>query len=70
MTDQHQHRVIHLSNFFDILVYDLRTWSLDVADDRTRSVVHELDTDLGDTTTGAYAGGQRQKPVKKKIILQ
>lgn len=32
----------------------LRTWSLDVADDGTRSVVHELDADLGDTTAGAY----------------
>lgn len=27
-------------------------WSLDVTDDAARSVVHEFDTDLGDTTTG------------------
>lgn len=30
------------------------TWSLDVTDDAARGVVHELDADLGDTTTGAY----------------
>ena len=29
-----------------------RTWALDVADNATRGVVHELDADLGDTTTG------------------
>lgn len=29
-----------------------RTGTLDVADDGTGSVVHELDADLGDTTTG------------------
>lgn len=29
------------------------TWTLDVTDDGTGSVVHELDADLGDTTTGA-----------------
>lgn len=28
------------------------TWALDVTDDRTRGVVHELNADLGDTTTG------------------
>jgi|SRR5690242_8632720 len=32
----------------------LRTSALDVTDDRTGLVVHELDTALGDTTTGAY----------------
>lgn len=32
----------------------LRTSALDVADDGTGLVVHELDTALGDTTTGAY----------------
>lgn len=31
-----------------------RTWALDVTDDGTGLVVHELDTALGDTTTGAY----------------
>jgi len=31
----------------------VRTWSLDVADDATGSIVHEFDADLGDTTTGA-----------------
>ena len=31
----------------------VRTWALDVADDGTGLVVHELDTALGDTTTGA-----------------
>ena len=30
-----------------------RTWALDVTDDGTGLVVHELDTALGDTTTGA-----------------
>lgn len=30
-----------------------RTGSLDVTDDGTGLVVHELDTALGDTTTGA-----------------
>jgi hypothetical protein len=29
------------------------TWALDVTDDGTGGVVHELDADLGDTTTGA-----------------
>jgi hypothetical protein len=29
------------------------TWALDVTDDGTRGVVHELDADLGDTTTGS-----------------
>lgn len=29
------------------------TWSLNVTDNATGGVVHELDTDLGDTTTGA-----------------
>lgn len=29
-----------------------RTWALDVTDDRTGGVVHELDTDLGNTSTG------------------
>lgn len=29
------------------------TWALNVTDDGTGSVVHELDADLGDTTTGA-----------------
>lgn len=32
----------------------MRTSALDVADDGTGLVVHELDTALGDTTTGAY----------------
>lgn len=32
----------------------VRTWALDVADDGTGLVVHELDTALSDTTTGAY----------------
>lgn len=32
------------------------TGTLDVSDDGTGLVVHELDTDLGDTTTRAYAG--------------
>jgi hypothetical protein len=31
----------------------LADWALDVADDGTGLVVHELDTALGDTTTGA-----------------
>ena len=31
----------------------LRTSALDVTDDGTGLVVHELDTALGDTTTGA-----------------
>jgi hypothetical protein len=30
-----------------------RTWALDVTDDGTGLVVHELDTALGDTTTRA-----------------
>ena len=29
------------------------TWTLDVTDDAAGSVIHELDADLGDTTTGA-----------------
>lgn len=28
------------------------TWALDVTDDASRGIVHELDADLGDTTTG------------------
>ena len=32
----------------------LRTSALDVTDDGTGLVVHELDTALGDTTTGTY----------------
>ena len=32
----------------------MRTGALDVTDDGTGLVVHELDTALGDTTTGAY----------------
>ena len=32
----------------------MRTGTLDVADDRPALVVHELDADLGDTTTRAY----------------
>jgi len=31
----------------------VRTWALDVADDGTGLVVHELDAALSDTTTGA-----------------
>jgi hypothetical protein len=31
----------------------LRTWALDVADDRAGGVVHELDADLGHATAGA-----------------
>lgn len=30
------------------------TGTLDVTDDRASSVVHELNTDLSDTTTGTY----------------
>jgi hypothetical protein len=30
-------------------------WALDVADDGAGGVVHELDADLGDTTTGSGA---------------
>jgi hypothetical protein len=30
-------------------------WALDVTDDGTGGVVHELDADLGDTTTGSGA---------------
>ncbi len=30
----------------------IRTWTLDVADDGTGGVVHELNTDLGNTSTG------------------
>lgn len=30
-----------------------RTWALDVANDAAVGVVHELNADLGDTTTGA-----------------
>jgi hypothetical protein len=29
-----------------------RTWTLDVTDDRSGGVVHELDADLGNTSTG------------------
>lgn len=30
------------------------TWALDVTDDAAGGIVHELDADLGDTTTGSY----------------
>jgi len=30
------------------------TWALDVTDDATSGVVHELNADLGDTSTGTY----------------
>lgn len=33
---------------------EILTWALDVTDDGTGLVVHELDTALGDTTTGTY----------------
>jgi hypothetical protein len=33
----------------------LRTGTLDVTDDRTSGVVHELDADLGNTTAGTYS---------------
>lgn len=32
----------------------LRTWALDVADNASGGIVHELDSDLSDTSTGAY----------------
>lgn len=42
-----------LSRIFDAADAAMsRTGTLDVTDDRAGSVVHELDTDLGDTTTG------------------
>jgi hypothetical protein len=31
---------------------EIRTWALDVADDGTGGVVHELNSDLGNTSTG------------------
>lgn len=31
-----------------------RTWALDVTDDGTGGVVHELDSDLSNTSTGTY----------------
>lgn len=34
-------------------VWDCRTWALDVTDDASGLVVHELNANLGDTTTGA-----------------
>lgn len=33
----------------------LRTWALDIADDGTGGVVHELDADLGHATARAWA---------------
>lgn len=30
------------------------TWALDVTDNAARGIVHELNANLGDTTTGAY----------------
>ena len=35
-------------------VIDFRTWALDVSDDASGGVVHELDADLGHTSTRTY----------------
>lgn len=32
----------------------IRTWALDVADNASGGIVHELDSDLGNTSTGSY----------------
>lgn len=45
------HRKKTLQN--SIAEWKSHTWALDVTDDAAGSVIHELDTDLGDTTTGA-----------------
>lgn len=37
-----------------------RTWALDVSDDRSGLVVHELDADLGDTTTRTYPSSSQK----------
>ena len=34
---------------------DNRTWALDVADNASGGIVHELNSDLGDTSTGTYS---------------
>lgn len=39
------------------------TGTLDIADDGTGSVVHELDADLGDTTTGTCIAIMNQRGV-------
>lgn len=44
-----------------------RTWALDVADDGSGLVVHELDAALGDTTTGACVF--RQPAVLAVVLL-
>jgi hypothetical protein len=36
-----------------ILVGEVRTWALDVADNASGSIVHELDSDLCDTSSRA-----------------
>jgi hypothetical protein len=35
-----------------ILVGEVRTWALDVADNAAGGVVHELNSDLSNTSTG------------------
>ena len=34
------------------------TWALDVADNASGGIIHELDADLGDTSTGTYFPNQ------------
>jgi hypothetical protein len=36
-------------------ILENRTWALDVADDGSGGIVHELDSDLSDTSTGTYS---------------
>lgn len=45
------------------------TGSLDVADNGTGLVVHELDADLGDTTTGAYTQSENLPKIRPSFRL-
>lgn len=47
----------------------LRTWALDVPDDGAGRVVHELDADLGDTSTRTYFNPSASVPPLPKVPL-
>lgn len=46
-----------------------RTWALDVADDASGGVVHELDTDLGNTSSGTYNTKPISNPFARTSFL-
>jgi len=53
------HSTISLFNIFSAAGFESirlhRTWALDVADNASGCVVHELNSDLSHTTTGTYS---------------